>query len=140
MAKNATLRSGCKVTQSILMAGTEVGPKAVLQRVVLCPGAKVGKDCKVRLGRRAAQPLEVHVVNSVSSTLCTVQICVHTSHFQFLHQSVCIVCVFGFVHVTSAGKLPSERWLLRARRDNRGGHDTALVYRRCRFCGCAISS
>lgn len=49
VAKNALLRSGCKVTQSILMDGTEVGPKAVLQGVILCPGAKVGKDCKVRL-------------------------------------------------------------------------------------------
>ncbi|CDJ30201.1 eukaryotic initiation factor-2B gamma subunit, putative [Eimeria mitis] len=47
VAKSAVLRSGCKVTQSILMAGTEVGAKAVLQRVILCPGAKVGKDCKL---------------------------------------------------------------------------------------------
>ncbi|CDJ52826.1 eukaryotic initiation factor-2B gamma subunit, putative [Eimeria brunetti] len=47
VAKSAILRSGCKVTQSVLMAGTEVGPKAVLQRVILCPGAKVGKDCKL---------------------------------------------------------------------------------------------
>ncbi|CDI77148.1 eukaryotic initiation factor-2B gamma subunit, putative [Eimeria acervulina] len=47
VAKNALLRSGCKVTQSILMDGTEVGPKAVLQGVILCPGAKVGKDCKL---------------------------------------------------------------------------------------------
>ncbi|OEH73671.1 eukaryotic initiation factor-2b gamma [Cyclospora cayetanensis] len=47
VAKDATLRSGCKVTQSILMSGVEVGPKAVLQRVILCPGAKVGKDCKL---------------------------------------------------------------------------------------------
>ncbi|CDJ56867.1 eukaryotic initiation factor-2B gamma subunit, putative [Eimeria maxima] len=47
VAKNAVLRSGCKVTQSILMAGTEVGSKTVLQRVILCPGAKVGKDCKL---------------------------------------------------------------------------------------------
>ncbi|CDI74873.1 eukaryotic initiation factor-2B gamma subunit, putative [Eimeria praecox] len=47
IGKNAVLRSGCKVTQSILMAGAEVGPKTVLQRVILCPGAKVGKDCKL---------------------------------------------------------------------------------------------
>lgn len=47
VAKNVTLRAGCKVTQSILMAGSEVGPKAVLQHVVLCPAAKVGKDCKL---------------------------------------------------------------------------------------------
>ncbi|KAL8432753.1 hypothetical protein ACSSS7_004377 [Eimeria intestinalis] len=45
--KTAIIRSGSKITQSILMAGTEVGPNAVLQRVVLCPGAKVGKDCKL---------------------------------------------------------------------------------------------
>lgn len=47
VAKTVILRSGCKVTQSVLMAGTEVGSKAVLQRVILCPGAKVGKDCKL---------------------------------------------------------------------------------------------
>ncbi|KAL8270470.1 hypothetical protein Esti_005617 [Eimeria stiedai] len=45
--KTAIIRSGSKITQSILMAGTEVGPNAVLQRVVLCPDAKVGKDCKL---------------------------------------------------------------------------------------------
>lgn len=57
VAKNAVLRSGCKVTQSILMAGTEVGSKTVLQRVILCPGAKVGKDCKVSVFWRIYQPV-----------------------------------------------------------------------------------
>lgn len=53
VSKSAVLRTGCKVTQSILMSGVEVGPKAVLQRVILCPGSKVGKDCKVSLCTRA---------------------------------------------------------------------------------------